>query len=72
MIVISSMILTLTMYFPSACQIGYQGENCEQPCPLPTYGENCQSICQCNTNQICHHVYGCIAKDVGMNYHFYH
>ncbi|XP_078324822.1 uncharacterized protein LOC111102566 isoform X2 [Crassostrea virginica] len=46
------------------CQIGYQGENCEQPCPFPTYGENCQSICQCNTNQICHHVYGCKAKDV--------
>lgn len=44
----------------TACDKGYIGQNCSDPCPPPYYGQECASACNCTDNQYCNHVHGCI------------
>lgn len=57
--------LFITLFFSSACDIGYYGLNCEDECPPPYYGHNCKSKCNCSEIS-CHHVYGCEIYQQGM------
>lgn len=43
-----------------ACEDGYFGQNCSDPCPPPYFGQTCRSKCNCTDDQYCHHVRGCI------------
>lgn len=42
-----------------ACKKGYNGTNCKQKCPFPSYGLSCQRKCNC-IDKVCDHVNGCM------------
>lgn len=55
------MILLYIFFFQFlACEDGYFGQNCSDPCPPPNFGQTCRSKCNCTDDQYCHHVRGCI------------
>lgn len=41
------------------CKKGYNGTNCKQKCPFPSYGLSCQRKCNC-IDKVCDHVNGCM------------
>lgn len=50
----------------TAC-IGFIGDNCETPCPNPTYGFKCTYICNCTSYEECDPYVGCFTN-VNNNY----
>lgn len=42
-----------------ACKKGYNGTNCKQKCPFPSYGLGCQRKCN-SIDIVCDHINGCM------------
>lgn len=42
-----------------ACKKGYNGTDCKQKCPFPSYGLGCQRKCNC-IDKVCDHINGCM------------
>lgn len=45
------------------CPKGTFDKNCSKQCPEDRYGEFCARTCDCNKNQLCNPVHGCIDKE---------
>lgn len=44
---------------------GFNGINCTEKCPFPTYGNRCQMLCKCNKDQ-CDVSTGCSTLSEGI------
>lgn len=44
---------------------GFNGINCTEKCPFPTYGNICQMLCKCNKDQ-CDVSTGCSTLSEGI------
>lgn len=44
---------------------GFNGINCTEKCPFPTYGKRCQMLCKCNKDQ-CDASTGCSSNFDGI------
>lgn len=52
-----SLLCTKNIYI--ACKKGFNGTNCKQKCPFPSYGLGCQRKCNC-IDKVCDHINGCM------------
>lgn len=48
------------------CPIGTYGENCTETCPHGKFGEFCLQPCECEINQLCNFMFGCLGIDLGL------
>lgn len=56
---VTTEVLNSKVQTAEPCKKGYNGTNCKQKCPFPSYGLGCQRKCNC-IDKVCDHINGCM------------